>query len=965
MRFTLRVKLLTVVAINALALVVLVASGSFTAGQVEQHLNDIRDQYLPRVALRPRLHGQFERLQRALQDAAAAADSDLLAAARGHRDAFITELATPAGAIAPADAIALERALDDYYSSAHRVSSKMIDGDTGDRLGADIEDMQEKRERAAALIDRLTEFDEGELAAAFASATAAQRTASRLRLVISFACLVSVLGLSLWISRGVLRRLGNLTAGFARFGEGAFDNRIPIGARDELGEVAARANEMAEGLERLGEEQRRIDWIKSGRAGLAQELRGELEPAEVADRSVGFLARTLGAPVGALYYVDRDAGDRLELLGGYALGSSDEVPREVTRGEGLVGQAALETAVSVVTAPSGDLRIRSAVVEGPAHAVVLVPLVHSGSVTGVLELAILEPWSDQHQELVLSVRETLTIAIEVACGRAATRRLLHEITDQAAVLEKQRVSLQRKNAELVEARRGLELKAEELAAASRYKSQFLANMSHELRTPLNAIIGFAELMHDGVVAPDSPEHSEFLGDILTSGRHLLQLINDVLDLSKVEAGKLEFRPERTDLATLINEVLAILRTTSASKRIAIESSVEDEVAEVVIDPARLKQVLYNYLSNALKFTPEGGRVSIRALAESADQFRLEVSDSGIGIAEDDIGRLFVEFQQARGDGQPRQSGTGLGLALTRRLVEAQGGRVGVESELGKGSLFFAVLPRLAAPIQAARDVAIDARPKPQALAGGPSVLVIEDDARDAAELVEALGRGGYSVEVATTGAEALARCGDREFDAITLDLLLPDMNGLEVLRTIRASARNREVPIIVITVVAEPGAVAGFAVHDLLPKPVSKDSLLEALARAGVPRHQPGDILVVDDDPGSLKLMTTTLEQLGYETRSERDGESALGAARDRLPSAVVLDLLMPGMDGFEFLDRLRSDPGGRQVPVIVWTVMDLDAEQRARLRASAQAVVLKGNGGSAAVVTELETFLPKIAGEV
>jgi CheY-like chemotaxis protein len=264
-----------------------------------------------------------------------------------------------------------------------------------------------------------------------------------------------------------------------------------------------------------------------------------------------------------------------------------------------------------------------------------------------------------------------------------------------------------------------------------------------------------------------------------------------------------------------------------------------------------------------------------------------------------------------------------------------------------------VLPRRAVtrPVMAQPQMTT---PRP----GAAAVLVVEDDRRDQEVLVAALTGAGYSVEVAATGSQAVARCRERRFEAITLDLLLPDMSGLEVMQQIRSDTGNRDVPIIVITVVAERGSVAGFAVSDVLPKPLDAGSLLGALSRAGVTPTRSGAVLVVDDDPGSLKLMSTTLAQLGYQTCCASDGESALRSAEGTPPSAVVLDLMMPGMNGFEFLARLRSQPSGQRVPVIVWTVKDLDHEEHALLRSSAQAVVAKGQGGPAAVVAELAAFL-------
>ena len=244
-----------------------------------------------------------------------------------------------------------------------------------------------------------------------------------------------------------------------------------------------------------------------------------------------------------------------------------------------------------------------------------------------------------------------------------------------------------------ERKRQLEEQNRRMQEANRLKSEFLANMSHELRTPLNAIIGFSELMHNGKVGPVSDEHKEYLGDILTSARHLLQLINDVLDLTKVEAGKMEFRPEILDLPKVVLEVKDILRGLAAQKRLTVEAQVDPALSRVVLDGSKFKQVLYNYLSNAIKFTPEQGRILVRVTPQDAQRFRLEVEDNGIGIKERDLHKLFIEFQQLDEGSAKKYAGTGLGLALTKRIVEAQGGEVGVRSQVGQGSAFWAVFPR--------------------------------------------------------------------------------------------------------------------------------------------------------------------------------------------------------------------------------------------------------------------------------
>ncbi|HKC13667.1 MAG TPA: ATP-binding protein, partial [Vicinamibacteria bacterium] len=325
---------------------------------------------------------------------------------------------------------------------------------------------------------------------------------------------------------------------------------------------------------------------------------------------------------------------------------------------------------------------------------------------------------------------------------------------------------------------------------NRLKSEFLANMSHELRTPLNAVIGFAELMHDAKVGPVTPDQKEFLGDILSSSRHLLQLINDVLDLSKVEAGKMQFRPERTDIHRLVGEVRDSLRSLASAKRIQIDTEIAAGFAEFSIDPGRFKQVLYNYLSNALKFTPEAGRVKVRITPEGGDALRLEVGDTGIGIKPEDLGRLFSEFQQLDASTAKRYAGTGLGLALTKRLVEAQGGKVGARSTPGAGSVFYAVLPQSTLSEQATSHSG-PGRPS----ATGPRILVVEDEANDRELLERTLSQAGYAVASAFTGSAALELLRGRPFAAITLDLNLPDISGRDVLKLLRATAGpNRETP---------------------------------------------------------------------------------------------------------------------------------------------------------------------------
>jgi signal transduction histidine kinase/DNA-binding response OmpR family regulator len=572
-----------------------------------------------------------------------------------------------------------------------------------------------------------------------------------------------------------------------------------------------------------------------------------------------------------------------------------------------------------------------------------------------------------------SVRATAVAEGELGLLLRTFNAMLDQIEERGAALERARADLEqqveertaalrhevaerRTLADQLEAQnRTLQEQSLRVQEATRLKSEFLANMSHELRTPLNAIIGFAELMHDAKLGPVSPTHRECLDDILTSSRHLLQLINDVLDLAKIEAGKMEFRPEEVSLAKVVGEVRDVLRTLTARRRIRLTVDVGPGLDRVYLDPGKLKQVLYNFLSNALKFAPEGGRVTVRASPEGDTHFRLDVEDNGPGIKAEDLPRLFAEFQQLdTGTAKPHQ-GTGLGLALTRRIVEGQGGTVGVRSVTGQGSVFHAVLPVRAPGNQ---PLARPQAPLP-ALPGAPVLLVIEDDAADRAWLLQMLTSLGYSVEGADSGEAALRRCAERRFDGITLDLFLGDMNGWDVLTKLRKEGPNRETPVVVVTVVAEKGVGAGFTIHDYLVKPVQADLLLASLQRAGLEPPTSGPVLVIDDDPQIRRLIETTLRGFGYDPLLASGGAEGIEAVRQAAPAAVVLDLLMPGMDGFEFLDRFRELPTTRRTPVIVWTAKDLSGSDRARLAAAAQAVVLKREGSASLLLEELAQHVP------
>ena len=489
-----------------------------------------------------------------------------------------------------------------------------------------------------------------------------------------------------------------------------------------------------------------------------------------------------------------------------------------------------------------------------------------------------------------------------------------------------------------------------LLETSRAKSQFLASMSHELRTPLNAIIGFSDLLQGGYVPADSPKREEFLGLINSSGRHLLQLINDVLDLSKVESGKFTFRPQPIVLQQVIDEVVEIVQKGLLKKHIIMQVVVGPGLTHVELDPARLKQVLFNYLSNAIKFTPDGGRVTVRAEAVGDNHFRLEVEDTGLGIAAEDISKLFVEFQQLDSTYSWNQEGTGLGLALTRKLVWAQGGSVGVSSTVGVGSVFHAVLNRVHGT---------DSEQLVELEAPAHRLLVIEGNHDNRMQLLRELTKAGFRVDGASNGQQALNRTGNTSYDALVLDLMLPDQHGLKVLADIRSAGLSQVAPVVSVSVPTAAGDTAGFAISDVLTKPIRIDEIVAAMTRFRLQFNTRANVLVIDDDPHALDLMSAMLKSIGIDSICMSDGREALMQMDDHAPDAIILDLMMPEFDGFAMLHALRSMPKWRETPIFIWTSMMLDDDEYASLSATATTILSKGGGDIVEMLTRLRTWRP------
>ena len=792
-------------------------------------------------------------------------------------------------------------------------------------------------------------------------------------------------------------------------------------------------------------EQRRRAWLGGGQTLLSERLLGQPQVQELADRSLEFLAEYLNCVVAALYLRDGRTGD-LRRVAGYGFSKDASLKEQFYKGEGLVGQAARgRRLVCLDDLPADYIKVASSLGEGQPVSVALVPLQSEDSVNGVIELAFMRPLESREREFLEAIAGSVGMALEAARYRQRLQEVLgqtqqlneelqtqqeelraaneeleqqarvlkesqahletqqaeleqtnEKLSEQAQTLADQRDELDQRNTTLGRIQAQLEERAEELQRASRYKSEFLANMSHELRTPLNSSLILAKLLAENGKGNLDDEQIKFAESIYSAGNDLLNLINDILDIAKVEAGKLEVRPERTPLASMLESLRDVFVPLAGERGLSFQIEQQGELPQVLFtDRQRAEQILRNLLSNAFKFTDRGG-VTLHVSRQDDHSLAFAVRDTGIGIAADQQQAIFDAFRQADGTTNRRYGGTGLGLSISRDLAGLLGGSISVSSAPGEGSTFTLLLPERmvegtaqsksaamplvmaplpvpATPVIPAAAAAMPRTPAPFAddrgqldERGGRRVLVVEDEVRFARILFDLAHELGYACLVATCADEGLELARQYRPDAILLDMRLPDGSGLSVLQRLKDDAQTRHIPVHVVSVEDQSEAALHLGAVGYALKPTSRDQLKDVFGKLEAKLNQQVKrVLLVEDDPLQRDSVARLISDEDIEITAVALAGEALEKLRSTVFDCMIIDLKLPDMLGNELLRRMAEEDICSFPPVIVYTGRNLTRDEEAELLKYSRSIIIKGARSPERLLDEVTLFLHKVEAEL
>jgi HAMP domain-containing protein/signal transduction histidine kinase/DNA-binding response OmpR family regulator len=804
--------------------------------------------------------------------------------------------------------------------------------------------------------------------------------------------------------------------------KGDLTRSIQVEAKGEVAELKDNINTMIDNLRLTTDRNTEQDWLKTNLARFTGMLQGQRDLSTVGRMLLSELAPLVNAHQGVIYQMQSETSPRLVLLSAYADDGQDSSLDNLRVGEGLVGQCAAEKHLMLIKdIPPDSISIRTGLFRAVPRNVMVLPILFEDRVKAVIELASLAEFTASQQafleQLTASIgivlnsieatmqtegllKQSQQLATELQTQQKELQQTNEQLAQKAQQLAEQNVEVERKNQEIEQARRALEEKAKELALTSKYKSEFLANMSHELRTPLNSILVLGQQLADNADRNLSGKQVEFARTIHGAGTDLLNLISDILDLSKIESGTVSVEAEEVYFTSLLDMIARPFRHEAENRKLTFDIHADPNLTRsLVTDSKRLQQVLKNLLSNAFKFTEQGGvRLSVMTatrgwsenhpvLGSAASVIAFEVADTGIGIPQEKQRIIFEAFQQADAGTSRKYGGTGLGLAISRELASLLGGEIQLRSRPGTGSTFTLYLPKTyvgavttaaetrGMPAPLTRQIVRSAAPEIQERfpddrdnlePGDLTLLIVEDDLHYA-EIVADIARSkGFKILVATRGAEALALAREYNPAAVSLDVFLPDMLGWTVLNHLKQDAATRHIPVQLLTLDEDRRHGLARGAFSFVTKPTTPEELEIALDKikdyAG-PRQR--RLLVVEDNPAEQISIRALLDHDDVEVAVCSTGKEALQSVVDTQYDCVVLDLRLPDMTGFEVLERMAENPGLRELPVVVFTGKELTAEEDARLHMMARSVVVKGVESPERLLDETALFLHRVVADL
>jgi CheY-like chemotaxis protein/signal transduction histidine kinase/HAMP domain-containing protein len=804
--------------------------------------------------------------------------------------------------------------------------------------------------------------------------------------------------------------------------KGDLTRSIQVEARGEVAELKDNINTMIDNLRLTTDRNTEQDWLKTNLARFTGMLQGQRDLTTVGRKLLSELVPLVNAQQGMIYQMESE--ESMVLLAAFAGDGDDGHLRRLKSGEGLVGQCAAEKRRIVISdLPPQTVPIRSSLFEAVPRNVVVLPVLFESHVKAVIELASLSFFTASHlaflEQLTSSIgivlnsieatmqtegllKQSQQLAAELQTQQKELQQTNEQLALKAQQLAEQNVEVERKNREIEQARRALEEKAKELALTSKYKSEFLANMSHELRTPLNSILVLGQQLSDNPDGNLTAKQVEFARTIHGAGTDLLNLISDILDLSKIESGTVSVEADEVFFASLLDTVARPFRHEAENRRLSFEVNSDPQLGRsLVTDSKRLQQVLKNLLSNAFKFTEQGGvRMSVSVatgewsedhpvLSKAASVVAFEVADTGIGIPTEKQRIIFEAFQQADAGTSRKYGGTGLGLAISRELASLLGGEIQLRSTPGKGSTFTLYLPQTyAGPLSgAARDLkaalavstlqlaAVNVAEQPlERIPDDRSnvqpedsvLLIVEDDPHYARLVCDLAHDKGFKVLAANHGMEALALAREYHPTAVSLDVFLPDMLGWTVLNHLKQDPTTRHIPVQMLTLDEDRQQGLARGAFSFITKPTTPDGLADALNKIKTyssPRRK--RLLVVEDNNAEQTTIQALLGHDDVDISVAATGREALEALERQNYDCMVLDLRLPDMSGFEILECIRDTSSLSELPVVVFTGKELSPEEDARLHTLARSVVVKGVESPERLLDETALFLHRVIADL